>query len=161
MAATTTLPDVIDGMVSTVIGLAGMVFGDHRFKVVPPDHDLRTWVASGATEAHLRRFEVVPIGTREDPLVEDPDTNHYGQDVEILVAYPAKLLRLYGDLGLRGLERAVALDASLIRDAMYDSANMPDGATFIPRVGDVDRDGEDAWFAPVLVRVQWFELKNL
>lgn len=159
MSVSTTLPDVVDGMVTTIRDLTPTMHGDRAFDLCQPDWDLRTWLASGSTEAQMRRFEVVPVGANEDPLVEDPTVNHYGRDVQILVAYPSKPLRLYGDKGLRDLERTIAADASLIRDAMYDAANMPDGATFIPRIEQVERD-EHVWYLPVVVRVQWFELKN-
>lgn len=157
---TTTLADVIDGMADTVRGLAPTMMADRLFDLCPGDRDLRVFAAS-STEATLRKFQAVPVGSRQDPLVLDSEANHYGHDVEFLVSYPAKLYHLYGREGRRDIERVIKADESLLWDAFYDSGNLVPGSILMPEIQPVDRSDDDVWFLTILVHVQWFEAKNL
>lgn len=154
---TTTLPDVIDRLITTMRGISPLRITGSRFDLWVETYDLRE-IAVAAAGSSFRRFQIERVSDIESDPVLDPDVNHFGADVEILVAYPAKVTALYGENGLRDLHRTATQDGQAIWMALNDSANHPSGAevTF-PRVQPLDRGSEHVWFQPVVARVHWFE----
>ena len=154
---TTTLPEVIDSLIATIRGLTPQRIADHRFDLWVETYDLRE-VAMGAAGSSFRRFQVERVADIEADPVLDAEANHFGAEIEILVAYPTKITSLYGENGLRDLHRTATQDGQLIWTALNDSVNHPLGATVtFPRVSPIDRSSEHVWFQPVVARVHWYE----
>lgn len=154
---TTTLAAVIDSMTTVIRDLVPTRAANKRFDRVSRRHDLRTNAVAGAGEGILRKFEIVRVGMREDPLVLDPSASLLVRDLEVLVAYPTKLGDIYGRELREDLEDTMDADAHQIWSAFYDTANVVVGATYIPEVGEPDRSHDHVWFQPVIVKVHWYQ----
>lgn len=153
----TTLAAVIDGMTTTIQNLAPDVMARHLFKRVGRLHDLRTWSESTPGEAILRKFEIVRPEGPSGPGVIDPTASLFRRDLEILIAYPARPTGLYGDERIEDLEDVIDSDGHQIWTKLYESSSLVAGAgAYIPTVGATDR-GEDVWFLPITVEVQWYQ----
>lgn len=159
MQPTTTLADVIRRISDIFRGLAPTAVADRKFDRCPPDHDLRAWAEANAGEASLRKFEIARPGDRAEPGIIDAAATRFTRDLEVLIAYPVKVPRLYPNEGGRlELENLIEADAHLLSETLWNADNLPAGVNrMAPEVGATDKTSDAVWFLPLIVHVEWFQ----
>lgn len=158
---TTTLEEIKEQMVATIRNLTPPRAADKKFDLWHPDHDL-TLIDASNVGASFRKFQITESGDIEKPLILSADANHFGIDLEILVAYPVKALGLYATSGaaangIRDLEATMRADAFSIWTALANEDNFVAGSTLIPDILGIDRSREHIWVLPLLVKCQWYQ----
>lgn len=155
---TTTLDDIVEAMVTAIQNIASTRNADRRFTTWDEHHDIRVIAVGAAGAECFRRFQIEPLDEYDDVQIVYGDANHFSREIEILVAYPAKLHGLYGETGLRGLRATMAADVRALWTALYNSDNHTLGSVWIPQIerSSIERAG-DVWFQRLVVKVQWFE----
>lgn len=159
---TTTMSAVIDKITNVIHGLTPTRLPDRRFDRSHPEFPLRAFSETDASEAMFRKFEVVRDGPREDSPLMDPSAAYITRVLRVSVAYPAKLVGLYGRDDLDDLEDLAEADATTIRDAIFSPGNLIPGCNgMLPEVQDLERGDPDVWFQDIGVRVHLFVAQTL
>lgn len=156
---TTTLGAIIDGAITTIRDVVSTRMSDTPFDLWVTNHDLRV-VDASAVGSCFRRFQIDIVDGHDDVPVVFGDVNHFGRNLEVLVAYPVKVHGAYGTRGLVDLRATIDADAIAIWTALYNSDNAVQGSTLIPSIGAVDRSSDDVWFLTINVKAQWFQDTN-
>lgn len=160
---TTTLSQVATDLTNLFKGLSPTAIGNIKFDRCPVDSDLRTW-CSRAGAAVFRRFEIVRPDGRAEPGILDASATMFDRDLELAVAYPRKLPRLYDQVaqGVQAIEDVIEADASLLSVTLWNSDNLGTGVLKqAPEVLGTDKSFDDVWFLSLLIHVRWFEATDI
>lgn len=160
---TTTLGDVVEQLTDLFRALAPTAVADRKFDLCPRDQDLRAWAEQNAGLPSFRKFEIVRVGDRAEPGIIDAVATRFSRDIEILVAYPVKVPRLYpGEGGRAELEDVIDIDAHLLSETLWNADNLAAGVNqMAPSVGATDKSSDAVWFLPLIVHVEWFQATDI
>lgn len=159
--ATTTLAAVINKVTDVLHAAVPPRHGDKPFFRAHPELPLEDWATVSPGDEVFRAFEVVRAGPREDPGVMDPAAAYVTRQLTVRVAYPAKLVGLYGRDDLDDLEDLMEEDATKIRDAIFSPGNLIAGCNgMVPVIDEPTRAGP-VWFQTLTVNVHLFVAQTL
>lgn len=161
---TTTLADVITDITNILRALTPTAIANVKFDRCPVDQDLRTWAAKPNLPI-LRRFELARPDGRAEPGILDPSATLLERDLELVIAYPRKLARVFGNetvQGTQAIEDVIEADAHLISVTLWNADNLTAGVTRqAPTIGATDKTFDDVWFLSVFIHVQWFQATDI
>lgn len=171
-ANTTTLPAIIEKMITTIEALTPtQVPGDRMFRRLKKSHiDLREWATeNNSTSACLRMFSIEQTGDAEEPPLFDPSMLEHNEEVTITVAYPNKPGAYRTSAGSTDgasdrddMAEVIRKDATQIRDAIFSGSNYVAGqqAAFVT-IQRPDKSDGDVTFQDLTVRVIYRQAQSL
>jgi len=158
----TTLTAVINKVTDVLHLLTPGQQPDKGFERAVAELPLRLWAVTNQGEEIFRKFEVVRSGPRLDPGCQDPQAVYITRELRVTIAYPAKIVGLYGLGDLDDLEDLAEDDATKIRDAIYSPGNLIASCqAMVPEIQELERGDPGVWFQDVLVRVHLFVSQTL
>ena len=164
MATTTTFHAIRDNIAGLIRAIAPefMAAEGQGFNLVPDRRDLRK-LAATPTSALFRMFEVRrhPDRAPEEPPWMDPSAYERNEWLRITVAYPV-LPEMYGADRDDDIEKVMASDASLIRDAVFSPGDYVAGQSLARvSIGAPDTADDRVWFQILDVQLTYTKSQTL